>query len=171
MKIHRPLILGALLLTSPFLLAQTPETKTSTPAEIFSAMLSKTARVIEPATGAPLQTFSTRLKILQADGAPKELLGRELDLAFQAPDRLRLQAVFEGQTYALGRNGQQLWAHAPARKFGIIGAPDRPRFASAPDKIDDTKLGRLKLPLSRDQLALATLLFKLEGRPRKWWAG
>ncbi len=171
MKIHRQLVLCAWLLTSPFLLAQTPDVKTSTPAEVFSATLVKTARAIEPPNGATAQTFSTHLKIIRADGLPKELLGRELDLAFQAPDRLRLQAVVEGETYSFGRDGQQLWVHAPAKKFGIIGAPDRPRFASAPDKIDPTKLGRLKLPLSREQLSLATLLFKLEGRPAEMVGG
>ena len=61
------------------------------------------------------QTFSAKVKLLKAEGAPKELLGRELDLAFQAPARLRLAASVDGSAYTLGRDGQRRLARSVAK--------------------------------------------------------
>lgn len=156
----RLLLIAALLLAS--LLSRAQETPKPTPVALFGEALQKLAAFIEPAPSAPVQTLAATLKITRADGLPNELLGRELEFAWQAPNRLRLAADINGERYAAGRDGESLWIHAPGKKFGVIGKPGVARFASAPDKLDDTKLGKWKLPLPREQLALLPLLCKVE---------
>jgi isopenicillin-N N-acyltransferase like protein len=154
------LLLVALLFTAAFLRAQ--ETPKPTPAALFGDALQKLAALVEPAPGTPPQALSVLLKVSRADGLPKEMVGRAVDLSWQAPDRLILNAEIGGERYSAGRDGESLWIHAPGKKFGVIGKPGLPRFASEPDVLDDTKLGRWKLPLPREQLLLLPLLCKVE---------
>ncbi|MEQ2009402.1 MAG: C45 family peptidase [Limisphaerales bacterium] len=155
-----------LLLVAALLVAIAPsraqETPKPTPVALFGEALQKLAALIEPAPGTPEQTLATTLRISRADGLPNDLLGRELDFAWQAPNRLRLVTDINGERHAVGRDGESLWIHAPGKKFGVVGQPGIARFASAPDKLDDTKLGKWKLPLPREQLALLPLLCKVE---------
>jgi hypothetical protein len=46
-----------------------------------------------------------------------------------------------------------------------VGKPGQPRFAATPEKKDTTKLGPLKLPWPREQIALLPLLMKVEAQP------
>lgn len=156
----RLLLIAALLLAVSFARAQ--ETRKPSSVELFGQALIKLAALVEPASGAPAQTLTTTLKISRADGLPNDLLGRELDFAWQAPNRLRLAADIGTERYSAGRDGESLWIHAPGKKFGVVGQPGIARFASAPDKLDDTKLGKWKLPLPREQLMLLPLLCKVE---------
>ena len=156
----RLLLIAGLLLASPLSRAQ--ETQKPTPVALFGEALQRLAALVEPAAGTPAQTLATTLKISRADGLPDDLVGRELDFAWQAPHHLRLAADFGGERYAAGRDGESLWVHAPGKKFGVVGQPGLARFASAPAKLDDTKLGKWKLPLPREQLALLPLLCKVE---------
>lgn len=139
----RLLLIAALLLAAPISRAQ--ETPKPTSVALFGEALQKLAALIEPAPGTPGQTVVSTLKISRADGLPADLLGRELDFAWQAPNRLRLTADINGERYSAGRDGESLWIHAPGKKFGVIGKPGVARFASAPDKLDDTRLGKWKL--------------------------
>jgi hypothetical protein len=141
------------------------EATTRTPAELFAATLQKVAGMVEPAAGAEPRMFSTRLDIVKADGLPKEVVGNGASLAFQAPDRLVVSAEYKGKTYSAGRDREQIWVHVPDKKFGVVGKPGQPRFASAPEKKDATKLGPLRLPLTKEQLALLPLLMKVEKQP------
>jgi len=63
----------------------------------------------------------------------------------------------------LGREASSSGVHAAGKKFGVIGVPDRPRFTSAPEKLDATKLGPPEAAAQREHLSLASLLFKCEG--------
>src|SRR5207247_8589926 len=109
--------------------------------------------------------FSTRIEIVKAQGLSKELAGQSATLAFQAPDRLTISADYKGKTYQVGRDRQQLWMYVPDKKFGVVGKPGQPRFANAPEKKDSTKLGPIKLPWPREQLALLPLLMKVDAQP------
>jgi len=150
----------ALLFAVSFLHAQ--ESPKPTPVALFGDALQKLAALIEPPAGAPAPTISSTLVVSRADGLPKDLLGREFDFAWQAPNRLRLTGDLNGDRYAAGRDGEVLWIHAPGKNFGVVGKPGLPRFAAEPDVIDDTRLGRWKLPMPREQLLLLPLLCKVE---------
>jgi len=140
--------------------ARAQETPVKTPVELFAGGIQKIVSVLDVVEGAP-QTFSTRLELIKAEGLPKELRGQSATLAVQAPDRLTLSAEVKGKACSLGRDGQELWLYVADKKWGVVGKPGEPRFLSAPEKKDNTKLGALKLPLPREQLALLPLLFNV----------
>ena len=157
----------ALVLLTPVFLVGAEDGPARTPSELFKAALQKTASLVEPPQGSEPRTFSTRLDIMKAEGLPKELSGRSASLAVQAPDRLTLSAEYKDKIYAAGRDQQEVWFHIPGKKFGVIGRAAQSRFTSAPEKKDSTKLGPLKLPLSREKIALLPLLMKVEAQPEE----
>lgn len=162
MKLLRPALLSiALALTLAARAQDTP----LTPVGLFTAAVKQLTALVEPAAGAPARSFTATVKLTKATGAPDMLIGRDFDLAFQAPDRLRLAGDVNGTRASLGRDGHELWAYVPGKKFGVIGQPGLVKFATAPEKKDASKLGPFKLPLPRDQMAVLPLLFKVEARP------
>ncbi|HEY2951309.1 MAG TPA: C45 family peptidase [Verrucomicrobiae bacterium] len=154
-----------LLLLSAALVCRAQEASTKTPTEILAATLARIAAIIEPASDTEAQTFSARLEILKADGLPKQVAGQSATLAYQAPDHLVLSAEVGGKHYAMGRDQKTIWIHVPDKNFGIIGSPDVARFSTAPEKLDNTRLAPIKLPVPREQLALLALLMKVEALP------
>jgi isopenicillin-N N-acyltransferase-like protein len=156
------LSLGLLLLAPA---AWLPAEETQSPTEILTVTLQKIVAVIEPPPGAAPQTFSARLEIIKSEGLPKPLAGKSAELGYQAPDRLSLSAKVGEKTYAIGRDGQQLWLYVPQQHFGVLGKSGVPRFSSAPDKKDATKLPGFKIPIHKEQLALLPLLMNVEALP------
>ncbi|MFM1768730.1 MAG: hypothetical protein RJA22_1259 [Verrucomicrobiota bacterium] len=156
-----PVSLCLLLATAIVRSQESTPAPAPTPAELFAGAVMKIAGLLNaPAEGAA-RTFTTQLEFTKAAGLPKELQGKPATLALQAPDRLRLSAEVNGESYALGRDGQELWMHVAAKKWGVVGKPGQPRFLSAPEKKDSTRLGPLRLPLPAEQLALLPLLFQV----------
>ncbi len=141
------------------------QAQTNSPTEVFAGALARLAAIFQPPTNEPARTFSTTVKIVKAGGLPKELAGREVDLAIQAPDHLRLSAEWDQQTYIVGRDGEDLWVHVPGKKFGLMGSPNVAPFSTSPAAKDTTPLGPLKLPLPAEQLMLLPLLTELEALP------
>ena len=155
-----PLLLGMLLFIGAFARAQAPA---SQPSLIVREVVSRITSLIEPTADAPAVTFAATLHVTRADGLPKEILGASIDLACQAPDRLLLSARVGGQAYTAGRDVQQLWAHVPARRFGVIGMAGLPRFAADPQTIDQTVLPPFAIPTAlKAQLAMLPLLSRVE---------
>ena len=72
--------------------------------------------IVAPPTNQPLRTFTTTVKLIKAEGLPKEAEGQELDLAFQAPDHLRLAVKWDRQSYIAARDGQEVWVYAAGEK-------------------------------------------------------
>src|SRR5436309_16042724 len=85
--------------------------ETNSPMRLLGAAITRLARVIQPSTNEPPQTFTASLHVLKAEGLPKELVGQQLALAFQAPDHLRLSANYRGQQFTICRAGQELWIY------------------------------------------------------------
>jgi len=133
-----------------------------TPVEILAASVAKLASLIEPPPGEPPQTFSTKLEVTKAEGLPKEVAVSDATLALQAPDRLMLSVYVGDKLYAAARDRQEVWVYARDKKFGVLGKSGVARFATAPDKKDTTKLGPIKIPLAKEQLALLPLLMNVE---------
>ncbi len=111
------------------------------------------------------QTFSATLEVVKAEGLPGGLMGQQVRLGMQAPDRLRAEVRVKEETFLAGRLGQEVWILQPEKRFGLVGAPGVARYATAPERLDDTRLGPLALPVPREQLAMAPLLFRAEGLP------
>src|SRR3982751_2891327 len=66
------------------------------PIDVLTAALNRWAEVVQPPQGRPVRTFVTRLKVVKAQGLPGAAAGMTVDLAFQAPDRLRVRAETGG---------------------------------------------------------------------------
>lgn len=138
---------------------------TNSPTDLFARALVRVAELfVPPATNGP-QTFTATIKVNKAKGLPKGMAGHDLDLALQAPDRMRLGAELDRGSYTFCRDGQEVWVHVPAQHFGLIGSPDKPAFANAPDSRDSEALGPLKLPVPPEQLMLLPLLSDVEALP------
>jgi hypothetical protein len=145
--------------------AYAAESDTNSPAALLGRALTRVAELVGPATNAALPTFTASIKVIKADGWPKEIAGHQLELALQAPEHLRLSVNLDQGSYVICRDGQEVWLHVPAKKFGLIGSPDAPRFAGSPDSRDTTPLKPLKLPLPAEQLMLLPFFTDLEGLP------
>jgi hypothetical protein len=164
MRKARFLLPSLLVALWPFLaLARTNDTSSLLP--VFTAALNQVVALVEPPTNEPPRTFTTTLKILQADGLPKGVSGSQLVLAMQAPDHVRVAGAWDDQQWVMCRDGQEVWINAVTKKFGLLGSPDIPPFASVPNAKETSPLNPLKLPLSREQLLLLPLLTDLEPLP------
>ena len=159
-KLTRILLLFCLL--SAGSLAAIGQTTNRSPRECLSAALAKLVSIVEPADISAAPTFSARLKMVRAEGLPKELLGRTADVAFQAPDHLRLSVEIDRHEYCLGRDAQKLWIYVPNEHFGVCGVPGVARFNAAPEVKDTTHLAPIRLPMPKEQLLLLPLLTKVE---------
>ncbi len=144
-----------------------PATNANESMRLFSGALTRLVNIVSPPTNQPPRTFTTTLKLTKAGGIPKELLGQQLSLAFQAPDHLRLEAAWEGKPYAFGRDGQELWVHVPAKHFGLIGSTNVPRFSAVPDSKDATLLGPLRVPIPPEQILVLPFLVDLQLLPNE----
>jgi outer membrane lipoprotein-sorting protein len=161
-RVAAGLIAAALVLP---LISSAQETQTNSPAQLFARALTRLVAIIEPPANQATRTFTTTLKVNKADGLPKEIEGRELDLAYQGPDRLRIGANWDRQSYVVCRNVQEVWVYAPGKKFGLIGSPDQAPFSTAPAGKDPKPLGPLKLSIPAEQLALLPFLTDVKVLP------
>lgn len=137
----------------------------ATPQELFATAITRMAAIVEPPTNAPAQSWTTTLRIADTTGLGSSLQGQTATLAFQAPDRFRIATTIQKRPLTLGRAGQELWLVSPATSFGILGKAGVPRFAASPNRLDDTQLKPIRLPLTRDKLLLLPLLMQVEARP------
>ncbi len=129
----------------------------------FATAFGKVVALFNP--GSNPASLVTTLELVDGQGLPKELLGQKLDLAFQAPDRLRLSGMVEKEAFQLGRDGQEMWIWEPSKGFGLIGAPGVKKYATRADSLDTSRLAPITLPLSPQQLALLPFVFKSESLP------
>jgi isopenicillin-N N-acyltransferase-like protein len=145
-------------------LATAQPSEPRSPAELLAGAVQKLVSIIEPASDAKPATFAARVELVKADGLPKDVVGQSARVAFQAPDRAIVSVTYKNESYSIGRDGQELWAHVTGKKFGVIGKAGQPLYLSNPDKKDATKLSPVRLPLPREQLALLPLLMNVEAR-------
>ena len=86
-----------------------PVESTNSPAEALAGVLTRLDQLVSVPEADASRTFTTTIKVLRADGLPKELTGREVEVAWQAPDHLRLSGRWEDQDAILARDGQEVW--------------------------------------------------------------
>ena len=135
-----------------------------TPRQIFSKAVARWVNLIEGREDAS-QTLTAKLKFVKTEGLPGEAAGATIDIAFQAPDHLRISASAAGFDVIVGRDGQTLWVHEPKLKFAVLGKSGVPRFSAEPDRLDHTVLPPFKLPVSRMKLSMLSLMLDIQGLP------
>ena len=159
--IPRLVLPGLLLALLLGLASPTPAATTNTPAQLFTRALKQVVAIVEPPAATEARTFTATLKLVKSAGVPNEIAFREAELALQSPGHLRLAVPGESGTVTMGRDGQEVWVHLPAKKFGLVGSPDAPLFAGSAAK-DSTPLGPLKLGLPPDLLTVLPLMMDFE---------
>jgi outer membrane lipoprotein-sorting protein len=132
--------------------------ETNPPVQVLSSAIASVVGLLQPPAGEPPRTFTTTVRLTRAEGLPADLAGREVELAFQAPDHLRLAATWGHENFLLGRDGQEVWVYAPQKQYGLLGSPEVPPFSAAPGQKDTAPLGPLKLPVPAELLALVPVL-------------
>jgi len=163
---HRFFAIRALLISVGFLTwvhAQEPTARSAQ--EWLGSVVGKLIGMIEPGARDLPQTVSATVRILEAEGFGNGLAGQTMDVAFQAPDRLRVSARVQGRELHAGRFGQELWIYAPATRFGVVGSSEVPRFGTRPDSVDRSVLPPFDLPVAREQFLVLPLLLQLELLP------
>lgn len=105
--------------------------------------------LVQPSDAASARTIAVKGTLTRAAGLPKEATGASLDATYQWPDKLRAAVTIAGEEHRAGRDGQQLWVHQPARKFGLLGKQGVPRFTADPASIDRTVIPPFELPIGK----------------------
>lgn len=123
------------------------------------------AAVVQPAAGRPAPTVSGRVVMTEAEGSFKSLAGQSVEFAWQAPDRLRVAGRIQNRLLTVGRDGNELWVHAPDKQFGVVGKPGVPRFSVRPTELDTTQLEPVRLTVSRWRLLGLVLLLHVTPLP------
>lgn len=162
-RLRFPSTLAVLLLLTllPAARSAASDDEALTPRQIFAQALARWANLIEGKEGAG-QTIVAHIKVVKADGLPKQAAGATADIAFQAPDRLRVNGEAAGFNVVAARDGQVLWVHEPKFKFAVLGKAGIAPFKAEPDKLDHTVLPPIKLPISRMQLAMMSLMLDVQ---------
>ncbi len=155
--------LAAALLLPRISSAQAPQT--NSPSQLFVRGLGQLVALLEPPKNQSPRTLTTTVKVIKAAGLPKPAEGLELELAFQAPDHLRIATTLDHQRYVACRDGQDLWIYAPARHFGLLGSPNKAPFSTAPEAKDTKPLAPIKLPFAAEQLAVLPLMTDVKVLP------
>jgi hypothetical protein len=75
---------------------------TRTPQELLGNALNQWAAVIEPGADGSAQVLSATLRVVETEGFPQRLVGQAVDLAFQAPNRLRVSAQVQVERFVQG---------------------------------------------------------------------
>ena len=127
------------------------------PRHILSDAISRWADLIEGRQAAAPQALLAQIKISKANGLPRQFAGLTADLAYQAPDRLRLTAAAPDLDVSVGRDGNTLWIREPQKKFAVFGKNGVPLFRAEPNRIDQTVLPPFTLPISRLKLSMLIL--------------
>lgn len=137
----------------------------------------KVVSTVQPAEGQGA-TIEAEIRIAEAEGIPKDLVGRSAKIAFQSPDRLKVSTVIDDHNYAIGRNRDRVWMHVPHKNLAIEGRNEIPRFSQDPESRLPVELEDFILPVKRWQLLLLPALVNakkteaglLRFEPKKWVA-
>jgi isopenicillin-N N-acyltransferase-like protein len=120
------------------------------------------ADVVENKTTAPPRTLVAQLKLVKSTGLPPQFDSTSVDLAFQAPDRLRISGSASDATLSVGRDRNDLWVDEPQKKFAVHGKPGVALFHAEPDRLDHTEIGPFTLPITRLKLAMIPYMLDVQ---------
>lgn len=154
-------LLATIIVLSGFLTigrAQTNSSAALTGPELFTAALQHVVSVFEPAADGSARTFTAGWKLDEAKGLPKAAAQAHGELKISGSNSIRASFQVEKTELTIARHQNELWIHVPAKQFGVVGKSGVPRFKTAPEKLDTSRLEPLKFPIAREQLALLPFL-------------
>jgi len=105
------------------------------------------------------RAIALELELEHATGVPPEFFGKRVEVLVQPPDSFLVRVRTEGESWALGRVGQDIWFAPGSRLTGVVPLPDKP-------KKKEQGIAPMVLPFTSTQLALLPALFTVkEGAP------
>lgn len=135
--------------------------------QILAHTITRLEDLIDPADDAAPQAVTARWKVVRADGLPAEARDAMGDIAFAAPSHGRLSATIGGNTFTVGRDGNQLWIDEPGKKFAVLGKNGVARFSAEPRTKDTTVMAPFSLPLPRWQIKSLLLATEAQLGPQE----
>ncbi|HEX8915763.1 MAG TPA: C45 family autoproteolytic acyltransferase/hydrolase, partial [Humisphaera sp.] len=118
--------------------------------------------LVEPGSKVEPKLLAGRYTLTKSDGLPKEAAGGTLRFHYLYPDKLRVTVTGGGETNSVGRDGQHLWAHRPALRFGVVGKPGVVRFKEDPSSVDNSVVPPFQLPYSKLKVRAMLLLVRAD---------
>ena len=112
--------------------------------------------------GEPGEPLEVTVAILDAEGLPDEIEGRTAEVAVRFPDYLSLETEIDGNSYQVGRHGEQIRISVPHQDLHLVGANDVPRFSSDPESVKAVVLPDVTNPIPRWQLVLVPAVFRVQ---------
>src|SRR5665213_4235549 len=135
-----------------------------TPRERFAAALTRWADLIEGA--APqTDTLTAHVQLTRSAGLTDGVAHAGADVAFQAPDRVRIAATAGEFKINGGRDRQTIWVDEISKKFAVVGKPGMALFQAEPNRLDITHVGPFLLPISRVKLKMLQFMLDLTSAP------
>jgi len=123
-----------------------PATSRPEARDVLDSALHHWLRLAQPKEDAPPRTFVAHMKVIEAKGLPSEAQDATADIAYQAPDHLRI-TVHAGEIgIDACRDGNSIWIDEPGKKFAVLGKNGIAPFAAEPAKKDHTVLAPFAVP-------------------------
>jgi len=154
---------GLLIICTLALIAWPLRAEEPNPAAFLAELAPQLLKYLSPASEAEAKTVELELALVEATGVPREIIGKRISLLARPPEHLRITAQVMGTEVTIGRRGpDEIWFYVPAKKFGLVGSPDVPRFTADPSSTSHPKLDKIGLPMDRNQVALLPAVLKAE---------
>ena len=145
----------SLLLGSPPIQAQDAN-------QLFSSSLNHLASLISPSPETRKEILTATIRLLQGPGHFGGIQNQSIHVSWQSPSRFKVTIPLDGETISVGLNEHELWMHASGTGFGLTGKPGIPVFANGSLQGSTDPLPKIRLPLTREQIALLPVLLKVE---------
>jgi len=136
-----------------------------TPREQLNAALIRWADLVETNSPPQTDTLTAHLQLTRSNGLMSAVENAGADIAFQAPDRLRIAATAGDFKINGARDRQTIWIDEISKKFAVLGKPGMALFQAEPNRLDTTHVGPFALPISRLKLRMLTLMLDVTAKP------
>jgi hypothetical protein len=139
------------------------------PYDVFAKVLMPFVNVLAKNSRDPNKAFIATLELEDAKGLEPETRGARLEIAFQAPNKLKLRGPVMGEIVTVCRKGQRLWA-SPGPKLAALldAAGSRRKLPAADPKFE---LAPFSLPFPEKQLVFMPALFRVQAGGQEEIAG
>ena len=153
MKFARAVLLAVMLVPSP-----RPGRAAENPYDVLAKVLMPFASALAAQTKNSNRAVTLTLRLERLTQMPVELAGARAEIAFEAPDKLRLHGPVLGEELTICRRGQDLWAHPRSKVEPLISSAGARKKLPNPDP--KFRLAPFRLPIPEKQLVLLPVLFQ-----------
>jgi len=129
------------------------------PYDVLSKVLMPFVGVLAASGKSPNRAVTLTLRLERVTQMPPELAGARAEIAFEAPDKLRVHGPVLGEELTICRNGQELWAHPRSKVEPLFAAAIASKKLPRADP--KFRLEPFRLPIPEKQLVFLPILFQV----------